>query len=144
MYIPVDNTLRGKHLGGRVRDLEGWLSPFYLNRIQGTSFSSTQDRPLEIKENVYNSLPIEPCCLSHWFQHLERSLSEPQLRFAKTILTIIAWSKIGLTCAQLSTRLQLLEKNENERLEQIFEALVILEEKGYITKEESAPFSPYP
>lgn len=143
MNIP-DDALREKNLGDRVKDREDRLPPSYLNLMQGTALSSARDRILGIEKNAYNSLLIEPCCLSHWYQHLERSLSEPQLGFAKTILATIAWSESGLTHAELSTRLQFLEKNENKRLEQIFEALAILERKGYIINEEPTPFSPYP
>jgi len=134
----LDNAV-AEHLCNRI----GWLSPFYLSLFLATTIEAARDRLLETENNIrlltmtdaedaWDRLLASRSRFMHWFQRLQRDLSEPQLSFALATLRTVARAENVLTQAQLLSRLARLEIDPDRRVYRLSEVLLLLEEDGYI------------
>lgn len=129
-----------EHLCERI----GWLSPFYLNLLLATALDAGRDRELETGasdrqlevadiDDAYDRLLATRSRFNHWYQRLERDLSQPELGLALAALAAIARSKAGaLTRPQLLNRLQRQEPDPDLRGRRLDQVLLKLEEDGYL------------
>jgi hypothetical protein len=69
---------------------------------------------------------------THWFQRLERVLSPTDLTFTLRILGAVATSEQGLTRRQVLARLSKLEPDPDRRAARLDQAMLGLEEDGYL------------
>lgn len=128
-----------EHLCART----GWLSPFYLNLLLATTIEAARDRLLETGsserilvrsdiDDAYDRLLATRSRFIHWHQRLGRDLTEPRLGFTLAILGAVAKAEDGLTRRQLQARLQRLERDPDKRAERLNDAMLLLEEDGYL------------
>ncbi len=121
----------------------GWLSPFYLNLLLASSMEAARNRREEsssatkvlIQSDVddgYDRLLASRSRFIHWFQRLERDLTEPDFSFARAILGALAKPDGGLTRKQLLARLQRREPDPDKRATTLSRLLLKLEEDGYV------------
>ncbi|MBC7953534.1 MAG: ATP-binding protein [Rhodospirillaceae bacterium] len=131
------------HLCGRV----GWLSPFYINLLLANTIEAARDRLLETDakerrlqqtdvDDAYDRLLAVRSRFIHWYQRLERDLTEPHRSFTLAILSFVAKSDNGLTQRQLMARLQRLEPDPEQRASRLAGAMLLLEEDGYLGMED--------
>jgi len=136
-WTPADDSL--EHLCRRI----GWLSPFYLNLLLVTTIEAARDRleetgggertilPSDV-DDAYDRLLATRSRFIHWHQRLERDLGEPKLGFTMAILAAVAKAEEGLTRRQLLARLQRLETDPDICAERLDDAMLLLEEDGYL------------
>jgi formylglycine-generating enzyme required for sulfatase activity len=128
-----------KYLCDRV----GWLSPFYLNLLLDSTIRAASDRVQQSSAAVHqltrsdvddgsNRLIAERPPFSHWYDHLKYDLDLADLAFALRILGAVATSKTGLTRRQLLARLARLEPDPDRRAARLHQAILYLEEDGYL------------
>lgn len=128
-----------EHLCART----GWLSPFYLNLLLATTIEAARDRLLETGsserilvrsdiDDAYDRLLATRSRFIHWHQRLGRDLTEPRLGFTLAVLSAVAKAEEGLTRKQLQARLQRLEPDLDKRAERLSDAMLLLEEDGYL------------
>jgi hypothetical protein len=136
-----------KYLCNRI----GWLSPFFLNLLLNESICAARDRLLEqpaatekladvseaiIDQDIddgYERLLTSRSRFSHWESRLEKQLPMHDFSFCKAILSLIAKAEAGMNMTQLSTRLQPLQADQEQR-EQILQKLLFrLTEEGYLS-----------
>ncbi|MDS4013192.1 MAG: ATP-binding protein [Candidatus Accumulibacter sp.] len=136
-----------EHLCRRV----GWLSPFYLNLLLDGSLQAARERLEEDRtaqrllttddiDAAYDRLLANRSRFFHWFQRLARELQEPQLSFTLALLAAVARAENGLSRRQLAARLTRHEPNPDRRAERLDEALLLLEEDGYLDAGETIHF----
>lgn len=136
-----------EHLCRRV----GWLSPFYLNLLLDGSLQAARERLEEDRtaqrllttddiDAAYDRLLANRSRFFHWFQRLARELREPQLSFTLALLAAVARAENGLNRRQLATRLTRHEPDPDRRAERLDEALLLLEEDGYLDAGETIHF----
>ena len=136
-----------EHLCRRV----GWLSPFYLNLLLDGSLQAARERLEEDRtaqrlltiddiDAAYDRLLANRSRFFHWFQRLARELQEPQLSFTLALLAAVARAENGLSRRQLATRLTRHEPDPDRRAERLDEALLLLEEDGYLDAGETIHF----
>ena len=136
-----------EHLCRRV----GWLSPFYLNLLLDGSLQAARERLEEDRtaqrllttddiDAAYDRLLANRSRFFHWFQRLARELQEPQLSFTLALLAAVARADNGLSRRQLATRLARHEPDPDRRAERLDEALLLLEEDGYLDAGETIHF----
>ena len=136
-WTPVDGSL--DYLCQRI----GWLSPFYLNLLLVTTIEAARDRLEEAGgaerqiqqsdvDDAYDRLLATRSRFIHWHQRLERDLGEPKLGFTMAILAAVAKADEGLSRRQLLARLQRLEANPDICAERLDDAMLLLEEDGYL------------
>lgn len=122
----------------------GWLSPFYLNLLLNESRIAAQDRQDETGETTqiidisdvdagYERLLISRARFHHWEKRLGDHLAEPELSFAKALLTHVSKNDAGLTLAQLDTRLSAKDTDSDRRAERLQALTPKLVEEGYLT-----------
>jgi hypothetical protein len=121
----------------------GWLSPFYLNLLLASSMEAGRDRADEsgsaakvlIQTDVddgYDRLLASRSRFIHWYQRLERDLTEPDFSFALAVLGALAKPDQGLTRKQLLARLQRRQPDPDQRAATLSRLLLKLEEDGYV------------
>lgn len=121
----------------------GWLSPFYLNLLLVTTIQAARDRLLETGhterilvqsdvDDAYDRLLATRSRFIHWYQRLGRDLTEPRLGFTVAILGAVAKAGDGLTRKQIQARLHRLEPDPDKRAERLNEAMLLMEEDGYL------------
>jgi len=136
-WVPEPGTL--PHLCGRV----GWLSPFYLNLLLDSALSAARDRLQETGaagrrllttdvDDGYDRLLAVRSRFIHWYLRLERDLSPTDLAFTLRILGAVATSEQGLTRRQVLARLNKLEPDPDRRAARLDQAMLGLEEDGYL------------
>ena len=136
-WVPEPGTL--PYLCGRV----GWLSPFYLNLLLDSALSAARDRLQETGaegrrllttdvDDGYDRLLAVRSRFIHWYQRLERDLSARDLAFTLRILGAVATSEQGLTRRQVLARLSKLEPDPDQRAARLDQAMLGLEEDGYL------------
>ena len=136
-WVPEPETLHA--LCGRV----GWLSPFYLNLLLDSAMSAARDRTQETSaaghrllttdvDDGYDRLLAVRSRFTHWYQRLERDLSPTDLSFALRILGSVATADQGLTRRQVLARLSKLEPDPDRRVARLDQAMLGLEEDGYL------------
>jgi len=124
----------------------GWLSPFYLNLLLSETLSAARDRELEEGLNNrklqisdiddgYHRLLATRSRFSHWYKRLERDLNTQDFAFVRILLAAVAKPDTGLTRKQLSSRLQRVESDPDQRSIRLDSLLLKLEEDGYISLE---------
>lgn len=136
-WAPDPETL--PHLCRRT----GWLSPFYLNLLLDSALSAARDRcqetgteerrllPLDV-DYAYDRLLAVRSRFVHWYQRLGRDLAPPDLDFTLRILGAVAKAEAGLTRRQLLSRLDRLEPDPDRRAARLDQAMLGLEEDGYL------------
>ncbi len=121
----------------------GWLSPFYLNLLLANTLEAARDRLQETTsterllmssdvDDAYDRLLATRSRFIHWHQRLERDLEPGRLSFTLAILSAVAKSAEGLTRKQLLARLQKLEADPELRADRLDQAMLLLEEDGYL------------
>ncbi len=136
-WVPEPGTL--PHLCGRV----GWLSPFYLNLLLDSALSAARDRLQETGaegrrllttdvDDGYDRLLAVRSRFIHWYQRLERDLSPTDLAFTLRLMGVVATSEQGLTRRQVLARLSKLEPDPDQRAARLDQAMLGLEEDGYL------------
>jgi hypothetical protein len=121
----------------------GWLSPFYLNLLLDSALSAARDRLQETGaearrllttdvDDGYDRLLAVRSRFIHWYQRLERDLSPRDLAFTLRILGAVATSEQGLTRRQVLARLSKLEPDPDQRAARLDQAMLGLEEDGYL------------
>lgn len=124
-------------------DKTGWLSPFYLNLLLDETMKAARDRLLEGDDatrqllasdidDAYDRLLAGRSRFIHWYQRLQRDLSEPALGFTLDVLRRLARADFPLTRRQLLSRLARLEADPQRRGDRLSDCLVYLEEHGYL------------
>jgi hypothetical protein len=136
-WVPGPETL--PHLCGRV----GWLSPFYLNLLLDSAMTAARDRMQETGaedrrllttdvDDGFDRLLAVRSRFIHWYQRLERDLSPTDLAFTLRILGAVATADQGLTRRQVLARLNKLEPDPDRRAARLDQAMLGLEEDGYL------------
>lgn len=136
-WAPEPETLA--YLCGRV----GWLSPFYLNLLLDSAMAAARDRLQETGavehrllitdvDDGYDRLLAVRSRFIHWYQRLERDLSPRDLAFTLRILGTVATADQGLTRRQVLARLSKLEPDPDRRAARFEQAMLGLEEDGYL------------
>lgn len=121
----------------------GWLSPFFLNLLLAESWAAARDRLEETGsterrllasdvDDAYDRLLANGSRFRHWYKRLERDLNPADFAFALAILAAVAKADAGLTRRQLLARLQRLEADPDVRAARLEQALLLLEEDGYL------------
>ena len=145
----LEEEVRREHWTASAETLDhlcrrtGWLSPFYLNLLLASALEAARDRELETEsedhrltrvdvDDAYDRLLANRSRFIHWYQRLERDLTQPELGFALDSLAAIARNKQGLTRRQLLNRLQKREPDPDARVRRLDAALLKLEEDGYL------------
>lgn len=130
----------------------GWLSPYYLNLLLDGSLQAARERVEENREPqrlltsddidaAYDRLLANRSRFFHWYQRLARELDEPMLTFTLALLAAVARAENGLSRRQLAARLARHERDDpDRRAERLDEALLLLEEDGYLDAGETIHF----
>lgn len=122
----------------------GWLSPFYLSLLLNESRIAAEDRQDETGETTriidipdvdagYERLLTSRARFHHWEKRLGDHLVEPELSFAKALLTLISKNDGGLTLTQLDTRLSAKDADAERRAKNLQTLVPKLVEEGYLT-----------
>lgn len=143
-WVPEEGVLK------RLCDRVGWLSPFYLNLLLAVAIEAATDRVLEAAppphpdslvtrrliasdvDDGYDRLLATRSRFIHWYQRLERDLPPADFSFCLAVLAAVARSAEGLTRKQLLARLQRHIADPDERSQRLNQALLRLEEDGYL------------